>query len=494
MKKLQNATRALLGCCTFLTLAATGFAQQWVFTDLNPPGNVRSEAIGVFAGRQVGFADGQRVQWTGTPDSATVVGPYHGELILGVGADGTWAGVSGTEGAGVFIGTADWYPFDVDEEDEITWGVTGADNGRQLGWKSWFYGHYGAAYDFGYWEGTRESWHTVTQITPPGYGSLTGIDGDRFCGTFTYPIGEEQVWVTRAKRFGGPGGGGSLHPEGAFASSAWKIHGDQQLGSVQLEEGGPTYTALWNNTPESWVDFNPPGNQGNGLSTLHQGRQGGSHSDGVSYRAAIWAGSPELRTDLPQPEGALSSQVTAINDDGERTTAVGIVRYPDDVVHAALWTHINTTFNPSSFSLFRGSVVSGNLASLFSSDDNRLVLRPGAVFSTAEHPIQVILEGTSPEASPPVFSFLLESHASIGNAVQKISFYNFDTSEYELMDSRPAWTSDVEVRVNVVSNASRFIEAGTLKVKTRISYKALGPTFIYPWHARLDRARWVLPY
>ncbi len=136
-------------------------------------------------------------------------------------------------------------------------------------------------------------------------------------------------------------------------------------------------------------------------------------------------------------------------------------------------------------------MVSGTLASLYSSDDERLVVRPGAVFSTAEPPIQVILEGRSPESSPPVLSFLLESHASIGNAVQKISF---DTSEYELMDSRPASTSDVEVRVNAIGNTSRFIEAGTLKVKARISYKALGPTFIYPWHARLDRARWVLPY
>jgi len=316
-------------------------------------------------------------------------------------------------------------------------------------------------------------------------------------GTFTNEYGGYHKYRTTAELFGANGGGGSLHPLGAANSGANEIYGDQQIGWVQLVQGGPSYPALWTNTAESWVDLSPPGATYSGLVAVHQGRQVGVYSlDNGQRRAAIWAGSADSFVDL-HPDGALSSEARAVWDDGDQTSVGGYVVIPTQYgpqTHAALWTHINTTFNPSSFTLFRGSVVSGTLSSLFSSDDDHLALRPGAVFSTAEPPIQVILEGTSPEPSPPVLSFLLESHASISNAVQKISFYNFDTSEYELMDSRPAPSTDVEVRVNVVSNPSRFIEAGTLKVKARISYKALGPTFIYPWHARLDRARWVLPY
>ena len=49
--------------------------------------------------------------------------------------------------------------------------------------------------------------------------------------------------------------------------------------------------------------------------------------------------------------------------------------------------------------MFRGSVLSGNLASLQNSDDDRLVMRPGAVFSNAEPPIQIILNATAPTFS-----------------------------------------------------------------------------------------------
>ncbi|MGI8924858.1 MAG: hypothetical protein ACR2HJ_12685 [Fimbriimonadales bacterium] len=62
-----------------LTIAAalvSTCSAQWVFTDLNPPLVSFSYTVGVFSGRQLGVVGGgYRVQWTGTPDSATVVGP-----------------------------------------------------------------------------------------------------------------------------------------------------------------------------------------------------------------------------------------------------------------------------------------------------------------------------------------------------------------------------------------------------------------------------------
>ncbi len=55
---------------------------------------------------------------------------------------------------------------------------------------------------------------------------------------------------------------------------------------------------------------------------------------------------------------------------------------------------------PASFTMFRGSVISGNLGALQSSDDDRLVMRPGVVFSSGEPPIQIILNATASSSSP----------------------------------------------------------------------------------------------
>ncbi|MBA3726559.1 MAG: hypothetical protein H0W86_08925, partial [Armatimonadetes bacterium] len=148
---------------------------------------------------------------------------------------------------------------------------------------------------------------------------------------------------------------------------------------------------------------------------------------------------------------------------------------------------------PASYSMFRGSVISGNLASLENSDNDRLVMRPGAVFSNAEPPIQVILNTTAPSSSPSGFSFSLESNASIANAEQKISLYNYLIGSYEVLSTRMATTSDNTVNVYVTTNPSLFIEAATLDVQARVSYRALGPTFLYPWLGRIDRAWWTFP-
>jgi hypothetical protein len=61
--------------------------------------------------------------------------------------------------------------------------------------------------------------------------------------------------------------------------------------------------------------------------------------------------------------------------------------------------------------MFRGAVVSGGLADLSESDDQRLILRPGLVFASAEAPIQVDFVLTAPIGfhDPDSFGSTLES-------------------------------------------------------------------------------------
>ncbi|MGI8924230.1 MAG: hypothetical protein ACR2HJ_09390 [Fimbriimonadales bacterium] len=189
--------------------------------------------------------------------------------------------------------------------------------------------------------------------------------------------------------------------------------------------------------------------------------------------------------------GSQASEANDIWQDGEFTYVAGWGGNGVTTGNAVMW--VSRASAPSSYSMFRGSVISGDLASLQNSDNDRLVMRPGAVFSNAEPPIQVILNATAPTSTPKGFSFSLESNASIANAEQKVSLYNYVTGQYEVLDTRLATTSDDTVNVNVTSNTSRFIQAGTLAIRARVSYRALGSTFVYPWLARIDKAWWTFP-
>jgi len=140
--------------------------------------------------------------------------------------------------------------------------------------------------------------------------------------------------------------------------------------------------------------------------------------------------------------------------------------------------------------VFRGSVSSGVLSNVYKSDDTYLVLRPGAVFSSSEAPVQLILIGTSPVATTTELRFSLEANSSASNITQKIEFYNPSTTLYELMDTRTATTTDSVAEVVVSSNPSRFIDSGTLAVRAKISGKAQGAVFAFPWLVKIDRAVW----
>ncbi|HET6644975.1 MAG TPA: hypothetical protein VFG65_05700 [Fimbriimonadales bacterium] len=148
---------------------------------------------------------------------------------------------------------------------------------------------------------------------------------------------------------------------------------------------------------------------------------------------------------------------------------------------------------PGSMSIDRGQAASGELSDLYDSNNSRLNVRPGAVFSTNENPISVVLEGTSPDATPTSFKFHVESSGSTTNIRQVVALYNFSTSQWVTLSTTTMGTSDGVVEVTA-SNPSQFLEPGTLKVRARLEYKATSPTFVYPYFAQVDQAVWkILP-
>jgi hypothetical protein len=147
---------------------------------------------------------------------------------------------------------------------------------------------------------------------------------------------------------------------------------------------------------------------------------------------------------------------------------------------------------PNSYTLFRGSTLSGGMSDLYSSDDSRWVLRPGAVFTNSEYPVQLILNGNSPSNAATILRFILESHSGAPNINQKLFLYNYNSLQFEEMDSRTMSTADSTITVTVSSNASRFIDPITGAMQAKIACRANGAVFTYPWQARLDKAVWTV--
>lgn len=147
------------------------------------------------------------------------------------------------------------------------------------------------------------------------------------------------------------------------------------------------------------------------------------------------------------------------------------------------------TVNPSSFTLSPGLVVSGTLSDLFLSDDNKLVLRPGIIFSTSQRPISMVLEGTAPGSTASSLQFVIESSANQGSLNERVEVFNFTTATYDAPISSVTLTTTDTVRILGISNPNQHIGPGNL-LRVRVSYAATAPVFSYPWLIRIDEGTW----
>lgn len=151
------------------------------------------------------------------------------------------------------------------------------------------------------------------------------------------------------------------------------------------------------------------------------------------------------------------------------------------------------TVEPESFTLPRGIALSGTLSSLFASDDNRLVIRPGIVLSSVEAPAQLQVLTTAPFLGASQLTFRVEASVNQANLTERIYLFNQTTSQYDLLDTAPATLSDTVRQVTVTgANVSNYINGATSQMKALVTFKASGPILAYPWQARIDQTVWQL--
>lgn len=197
----------------------------------------------------------------------------------------------------------------------------------------------------------------------------------------------------------------------------------------------------------------------------------------ASANTAGQQGSPGAFTPSVSSDGSvIAFTARATNLVPEDTNGTGDVFARDLAAHSLL---------PQGFQLFRGILNSGNLQSLVASDDDRMVLLPGPVFSSQEFPIQLWVDMTSPISEPSRLEVYVEFHSSSAAVVQGIDFYNSDIGVFVPIRMSNSTTFDRTVSGFVTESAGAYVSASGM-VRARIRFKPQGPVFAYPWQARID--------
>ena len=151
----------------------------------------------------------------------------------------------------------------------------------------------------------------------------------------------------------------------------------------------------------------------------------------------------------------------------------------------------NVTIYPSDYNIVRGNHISGGLTDIKYSDDSYLVVEPGITTNDEEPPVWLKVIGTSTTSTPSELKFTLESYVTVtGEISQTIELYNYDTENYEIVDSRQASTSDEVVQVVITDDISSFIDSSTLEMKAQIKYAQTGVVTSYPWWIKFDQTIW----
>ena len=140
-----------------------------------------------------------------------------------------------------------------------------------------------------------------------------------------------------------------------------------------------------------------------------------------------------------------------------------------------------TVVAPSALTMDRGVIISGGLGDLATSDDARVRMRPGLVFTNSEYPIRALIDGVSPDLTPSQLKVFVESQASTSGIEQRVEMFVHGTGVWEEVDRRfSTVNSDSSFEVTISTNPERFIDA-VGAMKARLSYRATGAVFTYPW-------------
>ena len=149
---------------------------------------------------------------------------------------------------------------------------------------------------------------------------------------------------------------------------------------------------------------------------------------------------------------------------------------------------IPVALDVTALNVFRGMPLSGGLTELADSDDSFAQFNPGFTLTSLEAPVWLEFDATLPDDSPASLAFQIESNVNTPGLDYTIELFNFDTSSYEVMGQELGpFNVDTVFGINASGDLNRFTEDGTGVVRSRVGWRRVGFTLVFPWQVNIDQ-------
>ncbi len=146
------------------------------------------------------------------------------------------------------------------------------------------------------------------------------------------------------------------------------------------------------------------------------------------------------------------------------------------------------TVRPESFLIQPGVHLSGNLTSLWFSDQDYLHAKINILAEETGYPIQVNFDMTSPIQSASKIEFILRARASQEGNGQYVELFNWVHTRWDRLVDVFATTFDSTATGSVKGNASEYIQAGTRAIRGRLGWEELISETAAVWEVHIDQA------
>lgn len=149
------------------------------------------------------------------------------------------------------------------------------------------------------------------------------------------------------------------------------------------------------------------------------------------------------------------------------------------------------TFFPSAFGVDRGVLMTGGLVGSHHNDGEAIVVENRRPTAIGEPWVGVQFVGHSPLATPSQLKLTYDGSVSHTPVRQVLQLFNYQSNDWETVDTRNSATTDQSTTVTITSNVGRFIRTGNREVKARIVYVDLSVT-VPNWTGRMDQVMWTV--
>lgn len=144
---------------------------------------------------------------------------------------------------------------------------------------------------------------------------------------------------------------------------------------------------------------------------------------------------------------------------------------------------------PTAATLFMGQLVSGSFHDLVVADGAALIARPGTNGDRQSAPVQLDITAHLPLSNPLRLSFQIVATANLAGLIQEIWMRNAQNGTFELVDTRPAATTDQTLRVVLGPNIFRYIDSSG-NVMARVKWLPSSQNLSRSWQISIDQAIW----